>query len=150
MKSKQRTTEDNNQLLISHSDDTLIEDENYFISLLKPELNIVCSNPIRASIVHMLMKNKDLNYTMQVEEISKKIGKRHSVVIYHLERLKAWKVVKVVKSIDCGEYQKRSIWGLNLEYPSLVKEVYGRILKLYYTQKELDNKCTVNKNLRKS
>ena len=124
------------------------EDEGYFVSLIRPELNRICSNPTRACIIHLLAQSKDLNHTMQVEEISKKMGKRHSVITYHLERLMDWKVVKVAKSVRYGESEKRSIWGLNLDYPDLVKEVYARILKFFYTQKELDKMCSLNKSVR--
>jgi len=126
------------------------EDEEHFISIIRPELNQICSNPIRASIVHLLVQNKDLGHTIQVEEIAKKLGKRHSVVIYHLERLANWKIVEVAKSTKYGDESiKRSIWGLNLAYPMLVKEVYSRIVKLFYTQKELDKMCSINNNVRK-
>jgi DNA-binding transcriptional ArsR family regulator len=123
--------------------------EDFVVSALRPELNYICSNPIRACIIHMLVKNKDLNHTIRVEEIAHKLGKRHSVVIYHLERLMDWKIVKIVKSVKYGDAgEKRSIWGLNLDYPNLVREVYTHILKVFYTQKELDKMCSVNRNIR--
>lgn len=123
-------------------------DEDFIISSLRPEFNYICSNPVRASIIHMLAMNKELGHTMQVEEISRKIGKRHSVVIYHLEQLMKWKIVKVVKAVDYGDTKKRSIWGLNLDYPNLVREIYSRILKVFYTQKELEKMCSINNNVR--
>ena len=123
-------------------------DENFIISSIKPEMNYICSNSIRACIIHMLVKNKDLNHTMQVEEIAKRLGKRHSVVIYHLERLMSWKIVNVIKSSAYGNGEKRAIWGLNLGFPNLVREVYLRVLKVFYTEKELERLCSVNKNAR--
>ena len=122
--------------------------ESFVINSIRPELNYISSNPVRASILHLLVGNKDLNHTMQVEEISKRLGKRHSVIIYHLERLLNWNVVKIVKSTQYGNTEKRVIWGLNLDYPNLVKEVYSRVLKLFFTQKELDKMCSINRNTR--
>src|SRR3989304_4652097 len=94
-----------------------VEDEDSLIVNLRPEFNRICYNPIRASIMHLLVKNKELNYTSSVEEMSKRLGKRHSVVIHHLEKLARWKIVEVVRSIDHGEKQRRSIWGLNMKHP---------------------------------
>jgi len=123
--------------------------EDFIMSALRPELNYICSNPIRACIIHLLVKNKDLNHTIRVEEIAHRLGKRHSVVIYHLERLTAWRIVKIVKSVRYGELgEKRSIWGLNLDYPNIIREVYTRVLKVFFTQKELDRMCSINKNIR--
>ncbi len=139
------------------SSESVTEDENlvgsqseeFFITSLRPELNYICSNPVRACIMHMFINNRELGHTMQVEDIARRIGKRHSIVIYHLERLSNWKVVKVVKSVRYGNTEKRSIWGLNLEYPNLIREVYSRILKLFFTQKELNTMCSINKSTRK-
>ncbi len=123
-------------------------DEELIMSSLRPEFNYICSNPVRACIIHMLVTNKDLGYTIQVEEIARRIGKRHSVVIYHLEQLMKWKIVRVVKSVAYGDIKKRSIWGLNLGYPNLAREIYSRILKVFYTQKELEKMCSINKKVR--
>jgi predicted transcriptional regulator len=122
--------------------------EDFFISTLRPEFNIICSNPVRACITHIFIKSKDLNHTMRVEEISHKVGKRHSVVIYHLEQLAKWKIVKVVKAQKYGGSEKRTIWGLNMDLPELVKEIYSHMLKFFFTQKELDKMCNINKNAR--
>ena len=123
--------------------------EEQIINMMKPEFNFIASNPVRASIIHMLVKAEDLNHSMQVEEISFRTGKRHSVIIYHLEQLVDWKLVEIVKNGVYGNKNKRSIWGLNLKYPNLIHTVYGRILKFFYTQSELDKMCNVNQNVRK-
>ena len=123
--------------------------EEFLISALRPELNYISSNHIRACIIHLLVNNRDLDHTMQVEEIARRLGKRHSVIIYHLERLLSWKIVKVVKSVEYRNAGKRTIWGLNLEYPNLIREIYSRILKFFFTEKELDKMCNINKNVRK-
>jgi len=125
------------------------ENEESIIYSLRPEFNRICYNPIRASIIHLLVKSKDLNHTLCVEEISRKLGKRHSVVIHHLEKLFEWKVVDVVRSFKYGNKQKRSIWGLNLKYPNLIENVYSHMIKTFYTVSELDKMCCVNKSVRK-
>jgi len=131
------------------ADKTDKQAEEFLMSTLRPELNYICSNPVRACIMHMLVANKDLGHTMQVEDIARRIGKRHSVVIYHLERLLEWRIVKIIKSVEYGNTEKRTIWGLNLEYPNLMREVYTRILKFFFTQKELDKMCSINRNVRR-
>lgn len=123
--------------------------EGKLISILRPEFNYICMNSIRASIIHMMIKAKELGHSLQVEEISKKLGKRHSVIIYHLEQLEKWNLVRVVKLVKYGTGNKRSIWGLNLKYPTLIRSIYGHILKYFYTQKELDKMCSLNKDIRK-
>ncbi|NIM47401.1 MAG: hypothetical protein GTN40_04575 [Candidatus Aenigmarchaeota archaeon] len=94
------------------------------------------------------MKSKDLNHSLCVERISHKLGKRHSVVIHHLEKLQYWRLVDVVKHDDYGTRKKRSIWGLNLTYSKLIKELYVYLLKTFYTVEELERLCNVNVNVR--
>jgi DNA-binding transcriptional ArsR family regulator len=134
-----------NKILLSQEG---AENEDSVLYSVRPEFNRICYNPIRASIIHLLVKSKDLNYALSVEEIANKIGKRHSVVIHHLEKLMEWKVVGVVKSYKYGNKQKRSIWGLNLKYPNLIQNIYSHMIKTFYNVNELDNMCCVNKNVR--
>jgi len=140
-----------NKILLSTQNSLDEEDNNEesIIYTLRPEFNRICYNPIRASIIHLLVKSKDLNHALSVEEISHKLGKRHSVVIHHLEKLFHWKIVDVVRSFKYGNKKKRSIWGLNLKYPNLVQNVYSHMLKTFYTVNELDRMCCINKSFRK-
>ena len=124
------------------------KDEDFIISSLRPEFNYICSNPTRACILHLLVRSRDSNHSMRVEEIAQRMGKRHSIVIYHLEQLFKWKVVDVVKMVKYGKGAKRSLWGLNLAYPNLVRELYSRTLKLFFTYEELEKMCSVNRNVR--
>jgi DNA-binding transcriptional ArsR family regulator len=87
---------------------------------------------------------------LSVEDIAQKLGKRHSVVIHHLEKLYKWKVVDVVKTSNYGDKQRRSIWGLNLKYPNLVQSVYSHMLKTFFTVNDLERMCSVNVNVRGS
>lgn len=118
------------------------------IDIIKPELNYICYNPIRASILHLMIKTPELNYSLSVEELAKRLGKRHSVIIHHLEKLNEWNLVEVVKFSKYGEKQRRKIWGLNLKLPNLVTAVYGHLLKTFFTVSELNQMCNVNKNVR--
>ena len=124
--------------------------EQKVIDMIKPELNKICFNGIRASILHLLFNKKELGHCMSVERISHKLGKRHSVVLYHLEKLENWKLVKVVKTYNHGRKERRSIWGLNDDLPDLVSEVYSYMLRTFYTIKELEEMCSVNLNVRKA
>ncbi len=124
------------------------EDEENLIIRLRPEFNRICYNSIRASIIHLLMKSKDLNHSLCVERIAHKLGKRHSVIIHHLEKLQYWRIVDVVKHDVYGTRRKRSIWGLNLTYSKLIKELYVYLLKTFYTVEELERLCSVNTNVR--
>jgi DNA-binding transcriptional ArsR family regulator len=96
----------------------------------------------------MLVKSADVNHALSAEEIARKIGKRHSVAIYHLEQLARCELVTVVKHANHGSKRRRSIWGLNLKFLNLIREVYSYMLKTFYTAKELDDMCSVNKNVR--
>jgi DNA-binding transcriptional ArsR family regulator len=130
------------------ADQNIAENEESMIFSLRPQYNLICYSPIRASIIHLLVKSKDLNYSLTVEEIAKRLGKRHSIIIHHLEKLMYWKIVDVVKTFKYGNKEKRRIWGLNLKYPNLVQEVYFYMLKTFYTMSELDGMCNVNRNVR--
>jgi len=126
----------------------LQEDDEYTLNNLRPEFNRICYNSIRASIIHLLIKSKDLNYCLPVEEIAQRLGKRHSVVIHHLEKLMEWGIVGVVKEYKYGNKRKRSIWGLNLKYSNMIKSLYSHMIKTFYTMKDLEEMSNINKNVR--
>ena len=135
-----------NRVLLDVKD--IDENEESIIYSIRPEFNRICYNSIRASIIHLLVKTKELNHSLSVEEISHRLGKRHSVVIHHLEKLMDWKIVDVVKTYKYGRKQRRSIWGLNLRYPNLIKDVYSYLLKTFYTISELEELCNINQSAR--
>ena len=128
--------------------DELVEDEESLILNLRPEFNRICYNPVRAGIMHLLVSSRGLNHSMSVEDIAKKLGKRHSVIIYHLEKLRGWKIVSVVRTYKYGSKQKRSIWGLNLSHTDLIHDVYSHMTKTFYTMRDLEDMCSVNRNVR--
>jgi DNA-binding transcriptional ArsR family regulator len=125
-----------------------VEDEESLIFNLRPEFNRICYNPVRASIIHLLVNSRDLNHSLSVEDIAKKLGKRHSVIIYHLEKLKEWKLVSIVRSYKYGSKKKRSIWGLDLRYTNLIQDLYSHMTKTLYTMKDLEEMCSINRNVR--
>jgi len=125
-----------------------VEAESRIINIIKPELNFICYNPVRASILHLMVKTPELNYSLSVEEIAKRLGKRHSVIVHHLEKLNEWMLVEVVKTSKYGDKERRKIWGLNLKYPNLITQVYGHLLKTFFTISELNQMCSVNRNVR--
>ena len=125
-----------------------VEDEDSLIFNLRPEFNRICYNPVRASIIHLLVNSSSLNHSLSVEDIAKRLGKRHSVVIYHLEKLREWKLVSIVKSYKYGSKEKRSIWGLDLRYTGLIQDIYSHMTKTLYTMKDLEEMCNINKNVR--
>jgi DNA-binding transcriptional ArsR family regulator len=124
------------------------EDEESLIRRLKPEFNRICYNSVRASIIHLLMKSKNLNYSLSVERIANRLGKRHSVILYHLEKLEKWNLVVVVKHDNYGSKKRRSIWGLNPKHPKLIREIYLHLLRTFYTIEELERLCNINRNVR--
>jgi len=138
------------QVILKSGEAASQREEEQIISELKPKFNYVCSNPVRAGILHMMLKASDTDHTLQVEELAERLGKRHSMIIYHLEQLENWKLVSVVVNNKYGSKHKRSIWGLNKKYPNLLLKIYAHMLKTFYTQRELDKVCSVNKNLRKT
>ena len=136
-----------NKILLDTQD--VAENEDSMIFNLRPEFNRICYNSIRASIIHLLVKSKELNHSLSVEEIAYRLGKRHSVVIHHLEKLNQCKIVEIIRLLKYGDKERRSIWGLNMKYPNLVQNIYSHMLKTFYTVNELDKMCCINKNIRK-
>ena len=82
-----------------------------------PEVSSICSNKIRSGILHLLIKSPETLHSMKVERLCYMLGIRQSVCIYHLEKLKEWKIVEVKKNQKYGNKSRRSIWGLDLRYP---------------------------------
>ncbi|MEM2180915.1 MAG: hypothetical protein QXP32_08910, partial [Nitrososphaeria archaeon] len=56
----------------------------------------------------------------------------------------------VRKSQKYGEKSRRSIWGLNLKYPSWILECYRNIRSYFFTENELEEIVSKNKNFRNS
>ncbi|MEM2181063.1 MAG: winged helix-turn-helix domain-containing protein [Nitrososphaeria archaeon] len=115
-----------------------------------PQIRIICSNKIRAGILHLLINSPESLHAMQVEELCFKLGIKPSVCIHHLEKLAEWKLVEVRKSQKYGEKSRRSIWGLNLKYPSWILECYRNIRSYFFTENELEEIVSKNKNFRNS
>jgi len=124
-------------------------DEQVLIQFL-PEISSICSNKIRAGILHLLINSPETMHSTQVEELSFKLGVRQSVCIYHLEKLNEWKLVEVKKNQKYGDKNRRSIWGLDLRYPNWILECYKNIRSFFFTEKELIEITSRNKNLRNS
>jgi len=100
---------------------------------VRAEMSFICNNPVRASIVYLLMKMKDSDYCCNVEQISSRLGKNHSIILHHLEKLAEYGLVEVVRTVRYGNKEKRKIWGLDLNRSELVKEVYDYIIKFCFT-----------------
>lgn len=115
-----------------------------------PEISSICSNKIRAGILHLLISSPETMHSMQVEELSFKLGIRQSVCIHHLEKLNKWKLIEVKKSQKYGNKSRRSIWGLDLRHPNWILECYKAIRSFFFTEKELIEITTKNKSFRNS
>jgi DNA-binding transcriptional ArsR family regulator len=113
-----------------------------------PEIGIICSNKVRAGVLHLLVNSPQTMHSMKVEEMCFKLGIRQSVAIHHLERLEEWRLVEIKKHQTYGNKTRRSIWGLDLRYPNWVSECYKSIRSHFFTEKELEKITTINKSLR--
>ena len=118
------------------------------VSNFMPEIGLICSNQIRAGILHLLVNSPQTMHSMKVEEICFKLGIRPSVCIYHLERLMDCKLVEIKKNQRYGKKTRRSIWGLNLRYPDWISECYKSIRTHFFSEKELNQITNINKSLR--
>ena len=126
------------------------EEEEAIMKKFLPAIYKICSNKIRAGIIHMLFKSAATMHSAGVEQLSFKMGIRPSVCIYHLERLERWKLVEVRKAEKHGTSTRRSIWGLNLKYPNWVLECYKAIRLHFFSEDELNEITNKNKSRRKS
>ncbi len=113
-----------------------------------PEINIICSNEIRAGILHLLINTPETMHSMKVEELCYRLGIRPSVCIYHLEKLKEWKLVDVKKKQKYGKKERRSIWGLDLRHPNWILECYKAIRAYFFSENELKRITNKNKSFR--
>lgn len=113
------------------------------------DINEICSNPLRAAIVHILLNSPQTGYSASVEQLAYRLGTYHRVVIHHLERLEKWEIVKVRRMKTHGAKTRRSIWGLNLQYPNWLFEVYENI-KSSYSEDDLKKISSINSKLRKN
>jgi len=110
------------------------------------DLDFICSNLTRISILYLLMRSKHTNYCMSLKEISYRLGKHPRIVIYHLEKLKEYGLVEVVKNSRNGK--RRRIWGLNLNRTDLIREVFLYATRNFFTQARIERACSVNRKVR--
>ncbi len=121
----------------------------YVTKKFLPETGIICSNKVRACILHLLVNSDDTLHSMQVESIASKTGTSQRVIIYHLEKLMEWGLVTVKKNKKHGSKERRVIWGLNLKHPGWVSECYNVIRNHFFDEDELKELTKRNKNSRK-
>jgi hypothetical protein len=113
-----------------------------------PELSIICNNKTRAGILHLLINSPKTLHSMKVEELAFRLGTRPRVIIFHLERMKNWKLLEVKKNQKYGNKERRSIWGIDLRYPNWILECYKTIRTHFFTEDELNEITNQNKSFR--
>ena len=94
----------------------------------------------------MLFRSPQTNYSMQVERMAERMGVRHSLVLYHLDKLHGWKLVVPIK--HAASSSKRNVWQLNLNYPTILQVVHSYLTEMY-TPAELTELSNKNKSFRK-
>jgi DNA-binding transcriptional ArsR family regulator len=109
------------------------------------DLDFLASNLTRMAILHLLMKSKETDHCMNVEKISYHLGKNHRVILHHLEKLKEYGIVTVIKTSKNG---RRKTWGIVKEKSDLIREVYFYCLKNYFTQAQLERASSKNRAVR--
>jgi len=124
------------------------ESEVLILSQFLPEINEICSNKIRAGILYLLISCPETMHSMRVEDLCFRLGVRPTICIYHLEKLKECNLVEVKKNQKYGRKTRRSIWGLNLKYPSWIQECYKMTRSYFFSEKELFKLINVNKSFR--
>ncbi|MFH7880424.1 MAG: ArsR family transcriptional regulator [Candidatus Aenigmatarchaeota archaeon] len=110
------------------------------------DLDFICSNLTRVAILYLLIKSSITDHSLSVERISYHLGKNHRVVLHHLEKLKEYGIVNVVKTSKNGK--RRKIWGLVKEKIDLIKEIYLYATRNFFTQAQLEKACNINKKVR--
>ncbi len=123
------------------------EAEKKVIESFLPDMIEICSNHIRAGIIHLLVNSPATGHSLKVEDMAYRLGTYHRVVLHHLERLKKWDIVEVKRLKTYGKKTRRSVWGLNLKYPNWIFEVYNSI-KNGFSERELKMLVSRNKSLR--
>ena len=118
------------------------------VSNFMPEIGTICSNQIRAGILHLLVNSPETMHSMKVEDICFKLGIRQSLCIHHLEKLMDCRLVDVKKNQRYGNKTRRSIWGLDLRYPNWILECYKSVRSHFFSEKDLDKITNINKSLR--
>ncbi len=124
------------------------EDEILVLSQFLPQIHEICSNKIRAGIIHLLISCPETIHSMKVEDICFRLGIRPTICIYHLEKLKECELVDVKKNQKYGRKTRRSIWGLNLSYPSWISECYKMTRSYFFSERDLNNIININKSAR--
>ncbi len=75
--------------------------------------DVVASNMNRVAILHILRNCPGRE--MQAEKLAQRIGVSHRTVLYHLDILEDYELVKVSGFRRKGQKMLRSVWGLNIE-----------------------------------
>ena len=96
--------------------------------------DIVASNINRVAILHLLRSCPKKE--MQAEKMSQILGISHRTVLYHLDVLEDYELVKVSGFRRKGKKMLRSVWGLNLEngqagkiFDSIAKKIPPEVIR---------------------
>jgi hypothetical protein len=65
-----------------------------------------------------------------------------------LEKLRDCNLTEVKKNQKYGKKTRRSIWGLNLKYPSWIQECYKMTKNYFFSERELVGMININKSFR--
>jgi len=125
------------------------ENDVDIITRFTPEIGTLCSNHLRAGIIHILVNSPETMHSMKVEDLCYRLGTSQSVAIHHLEKLMDCRVIDVKKKQKYGRKEKRSIWGLDLRHPNWILECYKNIRVHFFSLKELEKITNVNQSFRR-
>ncbi len=105
------------------------------LAYLRPRLECFLRSPLKAAIFFVLYHSKHSGHCMSVEHMSRRLGRRHSIIIYHLEALKEMGLAKVVIEKRHGNSSRRSVWGLRMDNKELVNLVRDYVFSAYSREK---------------
>ena len=106
---------------------SLFNDNKLRIAIAESEF--ICGNRTRAAILLALASSKRTAYSLSLKELSRKLKKKPSIILYHLKVLEEYDIVEVLKFSKSGK--RRRVWGLNLGKRELLELVLKKIAKLY-------------------
>lgn len=107
---------------------------------IRADLDHLCSRPVRIAILHLLLNSVESGHCLSLKRIAQRLGKRPSLIHYHLKELERYGLVEQVsrRSKHCKS------WGLCMHNMEGVKLVYAYALRNFYTQRELEKFCNSN------
>ncbi len=107
--------------------------------MLRADSEFIFSNSVRVSIINYLLNSSITGHSASLNKLSSSLGKRPSLIHYHLKLLEEYNIVKPISSSG----RKVRTWGLNTEYLNALKNLMNMVIPFLKSDENIQEEFDV-------